>query len=95
MASCQWNGIGFDAITQARLEVAPADQIDVVLEQAFQVLFELCVLKQAGALQKINQQIDITGLCRLIAGYRAEHSHVGSAVTGCDQLQFWSEGLEF
>lgn len=91
----QRHSVRFDPIPNTRPEVPTTDQVHVVLEEALQLMFELCVLKQACTRGQVNQQAHVTGLRRLITGHGAEHRNVGSAVALGDHLQLWCEGLEF
>ncbi len=79
--SCQKHRLGFHPLPQCWLDIAAVNQIHVVLQQAFDLLFELVVLKEACARRQIHQQVDIAGFDCLITGHGSKHNQVGHPVS--------------
>ena len=93
--SCQKHRLGFHPLPKGWHDVAAVNQIHVVLQQAFDLLLELDVLKEACARGQIHQQIDIARFECLITGHGSKHNQVGRPVSRSYSLQAGGQGLEF
>jgi hypothetical protein len=83
-----------DTITKARTKPPRSDHVDLSAKQRFQVDLELGMVEEASAGLEVHQNVDVTVLTRLSAGYGSEDSDVAGAVLPSDGEDLLTVGFQ-